>query len=173
MVTTKYCVGKHACYALLGILLAVLQNTPGFLVVFDTKSLLVFALAIAVAVTEKETVGSLFGIFFGVLCDLFSSYTFGFYSLALFIACMFVGILSKGYIRPIITNCFIFTLLLMILVQWVGFFFSILIWESGNLYGFFISNYVTLSVYTAITSLPIFYVVQKIHFWFQKRINMA
>ena len=61
----------------------------------------------------------------------------------------------------------------MIVIQWTGFFFSVFIWVDESVYHYFISHYVTLSLYTAITALPIFLVVVKIHHYFQKRIAMA
>ena len=69
---------KYAAYAMILLVLYVLQTTPGLFVVYGAKPMLVVPAAIAIAMHEGELVGGLFGALAGLLCDMGSSMLFGF-----------------------------------------------------------------------------------------------
>ena len=126
MPKTRYKVLKYLLYFLGGVFLCVLQNTPGLFVIAGVKPMLVAALAVAAAMFEGEFAGALCGAAGGLLCDIFSYYRFGFYALIFFLCCCAVGLLVQNYMRPVATNCFLFTFLTMLFAQSVAFFFTVL-----------------------------------------------
>lgn len=170
MLSTKYKVGKYIGYCLAAILLCVLQNTPGLFVVLGIKPMPVIAFAICTAMFEKETAGGLLGAFCGLLCDMFSSYIFGFYALMLFFFCVLAGLLTQGYTRPVVFNAFIFTLVSAIAIQYVGFFFSMQIWSVQDAGFYFARRLLPLCLYTALSAILLFFPVRLMHRRFEQLI---
>ncbi len=173
MVTTKFYVAKYASYAGVGFIFMLLQNLPIYLNQPVQKPLLLFALAMVVAVIEKETVGAIFAIYCGWLCDLFSDYSFGYYALALFFLCMGTGVVCRGFVRPSMSNCAFFTLISILLVQWLGFFFTVYIIIEGATIHFFVAHFLPVCILTTITVPPIFWLQDKIWTYFQRKIDLA
>lgn len=173
MVTTKYKVAKFIAYGVVAVLLCVLQNTPGLFVLWGIKPMPVVAFAICVAIFERETAGGLFAIFAGMCCDLFSVYAFGYYALLLFFCCVGVGLLTQGFMRPVAANAMLFTFLSMLLIQWIGFFFTILIWVSEGAAVYFFSVLFPLCIYTAVSAVPIYYLARVVHLYFEEKIEAA
>lgn len=173
MLSTKYKVAKFITYALAAVFLCVLQNTPGLFVIRNIKPMWAAAFAICVTLFEKETAGGLFGAFAGLLCDFFSSYTFGFYALGLFFFCVVVGLLTQGYMRPVAVNGMLFTLVSMGLIQWAGFFFTIYIWGTPDAGLYYLTRLLPMCVYTALTALLLFYPTRAIHRYWEQRIAAA
>lgn len=173
MPTTKYKIIKFLVYGLCAIGLCVLQNTPGLFALGDIKPMPVVAFAVCVTLFEKETAGGLFGAFCGLLCDFYSSYTFGFYALLLFFFCVLVGLLTQGYMRPVLVNAVLFTLLSILAIQFAGFYFTLYIWGYPDAMLYFTRRLLPLCIYTAATALLFFYPVRATHLYFEQRIALA
>ena len=84
---------KYGAYALIAVLLFRLQSIPALLEIGGIRPLPVAALAIVVAIMERELSGVLFGIFCGYLCDLYTVAPMGFYMLFL----TALGLLAARY----------------------------------------------------------------------------
>lgn len=168
MPKTRYKVLKYLLYFLGGVFLCVLQNTPGLFVIAGVKPMLVAALAVAAAMFEGEFAGALCGAAGGLLCDIFSYYRFGFYALIFFLCCCAVGLLVQNYMRPVATNCFLFTFLTMLFAQSVAFFFTVLIRGYENPGLLFTAQVLPLCLYTAAAAVPAFYGVRRFHLFFQQ-----
>ncbi|MEG2073187.1 MAG: hypothetical protein RRY54_00310 [Angelakisella sp.] len=173
MITTKYKVAKFAVYGGVAVLLCILQNTPGLFVLWGTKPMPVAAFAICVAIFERETAGGLFAVFAGLCCDLFSVYAFGYYAMMLFFCCVTVGLLTQGFMRPVVANAMLFTLAAMLLAQWVGFFFTILIWVEEGAVHYFLTTQLPLCLYTALAAFPLYYLTRILHLYFEAKIDAA
>ncbi|MEG0942879.1 MAG: hypothetical protein RSD74_03370 [Angelakisella sp.] len=173
MVTTKYKIAKFFSYGVVATLLCVLQNTPGLFAIYGTKPMLVVSFAICVAIFERETAGGLFAVFAGLLCDLFSSYSFGYYALLLFFCCVAVGLLTQGFMRPVAVNAMLFTLVTMVFIQWVGFFFTILIWVEEGAAEYFFGRLLPFCIYTAVMAFPLYYLARVMHLYFEAKIEAA
>ena len=74
---------KWICYALLGLLCAVLQTTPGLFQFGTAKPLWLLPLALAVAVFEGEFAGAVFGAVCGLMWDWLAGRTVGMLALEL------------------------------------------------------------------------------------------
>lgn len=173
MITTKYKIGKFLSYGMVTVLLCILQNTPGLFVLWGSKPMPVAAFAICVAIFERETAGGLFAVFAGLCCDLFSSYAFGYYAMMLFLCCVTVGLLTQGFMSSVAANAALFTFASMMLIQWTGFFFTILIWVEEGAAQYFFSVQFPLCVYTALSAFPLYYLTKIIHLYFEEKIEAA
>ena len=167
MPKARYHAAKYLLYFLGGVVLCVLQNTPGLFTIAGTKPMLVAALAVAAAMFEGEFAGALCGAAGGLLCDIFSYYRFGYYAFLFLLCCCAVGLLTRNYMRPVVTNCVLFTFLAMLLSQGVAFFFTVLIrgYEAPGL--LFAAQVLPLCLYTALSAVPVFYGVR----WFHGRLR--
>ena len=76
---------KWICYALLGLLCAVLQTTPGLFQFGAAKPLWLLPLALAVAVFEGEFAGAVFGAVCGLMWDWLAGRTVGMLALELLV----------------------------------------------------------------------------------------
>ena len=170
MQKTRFVVLKFLFYAAVAVLLAMVQNTPGLLVILGRKPMLVAAFAVAVAMFEGEFAGAFAGAFGGMLCDFFSYYRSGYYALMFFLCCFAIGLLVQGFMRPVVMNCCLFTFCAMLFSQGVAFFFLFLIrgYEGPEI--FFLMQILPLCGYTAGMAVPAFFAVRWVHGWFQKRI---
>ncbi|MEG1874681.1 MAG: rod shape-determining protein MreD [Angelakisella sp.] len=173
MRTTKYKILKYATYALVAIFLCVLQNTPGLFAISGVKPMLVMSFAVCVTLFEKETAGGLFGAFAGMLCDLFGSYTFGFYTLLLFVGCVLVGLLTQSFMRPVLFNAVLFTLALGCFIQLVGFAFTMLLRSVPDAWQYYGRCLLPMCAYTAVTAAVFFYPASILYHYFEAKVLAA
>lgn len=90
---------KWICYALLGLLCAVLQTTPGLFQFGAAKPLWLLPLALAVAVFEGEFAGAVFGAVCGLMWDWLAGRTVGMLALELLLLCFAVSVLVQLYLQ--------------------------------------------------------------------------
>ena len=91
---------KWICYALLGLLCAVLQTTPGLFQFGAAKPLWLLPLALAVAVFEGEFAGAVFGAVCGLMWDWLAGRTVGMLALELLLLCFAVSaVMQKNCCR--------------------------------------------------------------------------
>ena len=163
MPSTRRFLLKYSLYFLIACGLTVLQNIPGLFAIGEWKPMLTAAFAFCVALYEGEIAGSLFGVAAGLMCDTFSSYKYGFYAMMMLAACMMFGLLARTYMRRVAVNAVLFTLAGMVVIQFCGAFFSLLIWEYEGAWGYFLRRYLPMCVYTAVSAVPCYYLVRLIH----------
>ena len=104
---TLILVAKQLCYALLLFAAYVLQTTPGFLTFFGVKPVLLVPTAICIAVLEGVFPGALWGAAAGLLWDIASGRTGGFFAIQLMVLCFCCAALVALYLRdtPSISLC--------------------------------------------------------------------
>jgi len=90
---------KWICYALLGLLCAVLQTTPGLFQFGAAKPLWLLPLALSVAVFEGEFAGAVFGAVCGLMWDWLAGRTVGMLALELLLLCFAVSVLVQLYLQ--------------------------------------------------------------------------
>ncbi|MGN1052002.1 MAG: Gfo/Idh/MocA family protein [Candidatus Scatosoma sp.] len=88
---------------------------------------------------------------------------YGFYAMMMLAACMMFGLLARTYMRRVAVNAVLFTLAGMVVIQFCGAFFSLLIWEYEGGRGYFLRRYLPMCVYTAVSAVPCYYLVRLIH----------
>ena len=95
---------KWICYALLGLLCAVLQTTPGLFQFGAAKPLWLLPLALAVAVFEGEFAGAVFGAVCGLMWDWLAGRTVGMLALELLLLCFAVSAVVQLYFKNSAAN---------------------------------------------------------------------
>ena len=82
-------------YALLALLCAAAQTTPGFLAIGEAKPVFLLPLCLAVAVREGEYPGAFFGAGAGLLWDFTSGRVVGLLALSLLVLCFASAVLGR------------------------------------------------------------------------------
>ena len=173
MLSTRYKIGKFALYVVVLLVLTTLQNTPGLFAICGIKPMLAAAMAISIAMFEGELAGGLMGAFAGFCCDLFSSYSFVYYTQTLFFFSVTIGLLVQSYMRPVVANAVLFTFISMAVIQWIGFFFSFLLWGYEGAGRYYLYRLLPMCLYTAVAAAPLYYLTRFIYGTFQKKILAA
>ena len=154
---------KWICYALLGLLCAVLQTTPGLFQFGTAKPLWLLPLALAVAVFEGEFAGAVFGAVCGLMWDWLAGRTVGMLALELLLLCFAVSVLVQLYLQVNPGNFAAVstaTALVVLSLDWL-FFYYMPGYTGAAL------RYVTFVLPGAVLTIPAallaFWLVQRIH----------
>lgn len=153
--TRKQKATKYFFYCLMIIAADLLQNTPGlFPQIFGARCLLLIPIAIILTIGEDAFVGTLFGLFTGLLWDLTGAVHLGFNCIFIavicFLSCAFVNFIARD---TLITNIFssAIAIALYCLLYWL--LFIIIKGVDGGEMTLF-SFYIPCAVYTiAVTPL--------------------
>ena len=117
---------KWICYALLGLLCAVLQTTPGLFQFGAAKPLWLLPLALAVAVFEGEFAGAVFGAVCGLMWDWLAGRTVGMLALELLLLCFAVSAVMQLYFKNSAANFVLIAsaaALLVLTLDWLFFYY--------------------------------------------------
>ena len=117
---------KWICYALLGLLCAVLQTTPGLFQFGAAKPLWLLPLALAVAVFEGEFAGAVFGAVCGLMWDWLAGRTVGMLALELLLLCFAVSAVTQLYFKNSAANFALIAsvaALLVLTLDWLFFYY--------------------------------------------------
>lgn len=154
---------KWICYALLGLLCAVLQTTPGLFQFGAAKPLWLLPLALSVAVFEGEFAGAVFGAVCGLMWDWLAGRTVGMLALELLLLCFAVSVLVQLYLQVNPGNFAAVstaTALVVLSLDWLFFYYM-----PG--YAGAALRYIAFVLPSAVLTLPAallaFWLVQRIH----------
>ena len=114
---------RYIAYSLELYLLFVLQQTPGlFPAIFGARPVLLFPLAISIAILEREMPAMVFGSVVGLLVDFGYGGALGFHALLLALICFFVSILCHTVLRVNLGTAVLMavcTFILLVLMGWL------------------------------------------------------
>ena len=161
---------KYVIYALILLILYVLQTTPGLFVVFGTKPMLVVPAAIAIAMYEGEFVGGLYGAFAGLLNDMGSSMLFGFNGLFLTFFCIVSGLLIIYLMHCNVRNAALYVAVTMLVTASAEFLFGYGMWGYAGVWRIYVFDTLPLIAYTTAVSPLLFWMVRAIHGKTQKHL---
>ena len=154
---------KWICYALLGLLCAVLQTTPGLFQFGAAKPLWLLPLALAVAVFEGEFAGAVFGAVCGLMWDWLAGRTVGMLALELLLLCFLLSAVMQLYFKTSAANVVLLetaAVLLVLSLDWLFFYYM-----PG--YSWALSRWLTFvlpsAVMTLVPSLVLFSLVRRIY----------
>lgn len=159
----KHPILKYGLYALLAIVLCIVQNTPGFFMLWGYKPMLLVAMSVVIAIFEGELAGGLFGAFAGFLCDLYGGEKVGYTALMLFLCCVLVGLSVQTFMHPSAVNSVLFTFLTMIIIRSVSFFFVIVLPGHNGAGRFFFFEILPIAGYSAIVALLFYIPMRRLH----------
>ena len=164
-------VAKWGSYALVLLLGAVLQTTPGFLNVGSVKPVFILPVCLAVALCEGPWAGALFGAAGGLLWDMTAGRTVGLLAISCMLLCFGAALVVLVYLKVNHMN-FVF-------ISWVGcmmittmdFLFNYVMRGYGGVGARFWGVVMPLCIFTAAVSPLVFWLVQRIsqHFTPQDR----
>lgn len=154
---------KWICYALLGLLCAVLQTAPGLFQFGAAKPLWLLPLALAVAVFEGEFAGAVFGAVCGLMWDWLAGRTVGMLALELLLLCFALSVLVQVYLQGSTWNFALIstgTALVVLSLDWLFFYYM-----PG--YSWALSRWLTFvlpsAMMTLVPSLMLFSLVRHIY----------
>ena len=152
---TLILVAKQLCYALLLFAAYVLQTTPGFLTFFGVKPVLLVPTAICIAVLEGVFPGALWGAAAGLLWDIASGRTGGFFAIQLMALCFCCAALVALYLRDTPLNLSLLTGAVMLLVCSSDFLFSYLLHGYSGLGWMYLRRVLPVVLLSAaVTAVP-------------------
>ena len=154
---------KWICYALLGLLCAVLQTAPGLFQFGAAKPLWLLPLALAVAVEEDEFAGGIFGAVCGLMWDYTAGRTVGMLAFELLVLCFLLSAVVQLYFKASAANFVLLALgasLLVLSLDWLFFYYM-----PG--YSWALSRWLTFvlpsAMMTLVPSLVLFSLVRHIY----------
>ena len=154
---------KWVCYALLALLCAVLQTTPGLFQLDAAKPLYLLPLALAVAVFEDAFSGAVFGAVLGLLWDWLAGRTVGMLALELMLLCFAVSAVVQLYFKNTVFNFTVIATaagLAVLTLDWLFFYYM-----PG--YSWALSRWLTFvlpsAMMTLVPSLMLFSLVRHIY----------
>ena len=154
---------KWICYALLGLLCAVLQTTPGLFQFGAAKPLWLLPLALAVAVFEGEFAGALFGVVCGLMWDYTAGRTVGMLALELMVLCFLLSAVMQLYFKASVPNFLLLggaCALLVLTLDWLFFYYMPGYTGAALRYVTFVLPSAALTIPAALLA---FWLVQRIH----------
>lgn len=161
---------KHIVYALLLLILYILQTTPRLFMIREVKPMWVIPAAIVIAMYEGEFVGGVYGAAAGILCDAGAvprqsggSVLFGFNGFLLCAFCVACGLLIIYLLRCNLLGCMLFVTVTMLARGSLEYLFAYGMWRHDG--GWMIYLYYTLptTIYTLVVTPLIFRLAGGIH----------
>ncbi len=162
---------RRTLFAVMLVLCAVLQNTPGLLPEpFGARQLGTVIIIVCISMFERETCGMFFGLFAGVMLDVTGG-TQGINAILLTIFGYFCGLLVNNLIRNNVFTALLFSsaaLLIYIGVYWLV---TVVFSGAGDAGAVLLKFYLPSFVYT-IVFLPFwFWIVRMIYRRFPSTVN--
>ena len=162
---------KYLIYALLLLLLYVLQTTPRLFEIFEVKPMLVVPAAIAMAMHEGEFAGGIYAAFAGLLCDMGGFGLFGFNGIIFLISGVAAGLLVIYMMRCNVVSCVLFVLIAMLARGGIYYTFAFGIWNYEYAWRIFVFQILPTIIYTAISAIPIYYIFRAVNGKFKRKIR--
>lgn len=160
---TKILTLKYTLYAVTMILLYVLQTTPRFLTILDTKPNFVIPAAVCIAMMEGEFIGGLYGALAGVLCDFGGRMLFGFNAIIVMISCVCVGLLFIYLLRRNIINFVLMVTAAMFVRGLLEYLLGYVMWNYEHVWMVLAFMILPMILYTSAVSPLIYYLYRWIN----------
>ena len=155
-------IGRQVCYALALIGCYLMQTTPGFLAFFGAKPVFLLPLAVCIAAREGVFPGALWGAAAGLLWDLASGRTGGFFAIQLMAVCFAVGALVALYLRGSAFNLLALCTAAALVLTGTDLLFHYLLHGYSGVGALFLRRSLPTLLLTALVSLPLRWVVFRI-----------
>ena len=154
---------NYGAYALIAVLLFRLQSIPALLEIGGIRPLPVAALAIVVAIMERELSGVLFGIFCGYLCDLYTVAPMGYYMFFLTVLGLICGLVIRNYLQPSLSILAGAVLITAFFCRVVLFLFRYSLAGVAGAAPVLLRYDLPHAVYSAVLAVPLYYPVRALH----------
>ena len=158
-------------YAVLLLLLYVVQTTPGLFLFGGIKPLIIIPASITIAMVEGEFVGGIYGAFAGLLCDTAGSSLLGFNGLFISFFCILSGLLVIYLLRCNLLGCMMFTGVTLLVRGSVEFLFAYGMWGHDGVWRIYVFYTLPTVAYTLAATPLVFWAVRGIFRKFEKAIH--
>lgn len=149
---------RFLAYSIEVIVFYVLQGTPMFMPeILGSKPSLLLPVALTVAVFESESVAMSFGFVCGLLTDLGSAGSIGYYTVVMTLLCFAIGYCARNFFVTNLLNASIIgvgSITLLILLQ---FLFGTLFSGVEFAWTHFAYHYLSRIVYTSLFFVPLYF----------------
>lgn len=159
----KIYIAKFTVYALLLLLLYVLQTVPGLFVLYGAKPIWVVPAAVAIAMLEGEFAGGFYGVLAGILCDMGGFSLFGFNAFVVGILCVVTGLLVIYLMYCNLPNCLFFTLIILLVRGSLEYLFAYGIWGYENAWKVYAYFILPVTLYSVLITPLAYWLVRGIH----------
>lgn len=150
---------RYFAYSIIIILLIVLQSTPDlFPEIFGSKPLLLIAMALSIASKEDKIPSLIFGAVCGVLTDIATGGSIGFFAISMTLICYAESHIFSTYFASNLLSVLIVGIITVpLLISLYFFVFTVLsgISDSGAL---FVNHYISRIIYTFLMIIPMCFV---------------
>jgi len=147
-------------YALIFLLLYVLQNTPSLFSICGIKPILLIPAAVVFAMYEGEFIGGIFGALAGMFCDMSGFFLFGFDAILTLVFSVVSGLLVIYLLRRNIRNSILLVFLFMTVRCSLTYFFMYQMWNYEGVSSIFWDSTVWVIVYSSALT-PVYFVLWK------------
>lgn len=149
---------RYFAYSILIILLLVLQSTPNlFPEIFGSKPLLLVAFSFCIASKEDKIPSLIFGAVCGVLTDIATGGSIGFFAILLTLICYAEAHIFSTYFASNIVSVLIvgiITVPVLIFLYFISFTLLAGVTDSWTL---FVNHYISRIVYTFLMIIPLYF----------------
>lgn len=167
----KKLIVRRALYAVLLVVCAVIQNTPGALPEpFGARQLGVVIIVVCIAMCERELCGLFFGLFAGVLLDVTGG-TQGINAILLTTFGYFCGLLVNNLIRNNVFTALLFSSAALLIYESVYWLVTVVISGVDGAIGLFFTFYLPSFIYTIVFVPLLFAIVRFIFKCFPVDVN--
>ena len=163
---------KYICYGLFIFLIFILQSTPYFLEIWEIKPNLLYLAAVSAAMYEGEFAGGIIGMLVGMLCDYSSYPIHGFNAMLLLICCTSIGWAVVYFMKNSKINAAIFSSASLLIRGLLEYYFVYAIWKYENSEIILYRHILPTVFYSVLFTLPIFFIIGKIHNYFTEKYNL-
>ncbi len=160
--TKRLFILKNLIYTLVLILAYILQETPVLLEVMGLRPNLVIAAVTAVAMTEGEFSGGLYGLFGGILCDTAAFHIFGVASILFTVLGCGCGLVTVYLIRSNWRSALLMNFLFAFIYGSVSHYLIYGMWGYQGAGMLYLTKTLPSAVYTAALGIPVFFLLQNI-----------
>lgn len=154
---------KRIILALIIVLAAILQNTPGaFPRFFSTNAMILIPVVVAIAMFESETVSLAFGLEAGLLWDIVSVRGHYYHSIILCMVAFFISMLVRRRIRNTLFSSMVFTFATAFIHNTVYWILFVLIPNPQGAVGAYFSFYLLSCIYTLLVGIAVYLIIRPI-----------
>lgn len=152
---------RRAIFAVLIVLTAAVQNTPGTAIkIGSATALLPLSLTVCVAMGEKSVPALLFGAFSGAFLDMFSSNTDGFFTLTLAVVGFTCSLLVTFQMQNNIRTTLLLAFISSVFVNTLYWLFFFVMKNYDMLLHVYVKYYLSSSILTTAAAVLYFYIVK-------------
>jgi cell shape-determining protein MreD len=162
---------KGLIYALLIISCYILQEIPGLLEVWHVRPVLVIGAFVAIAMTEGEFYGGLYGLLGGILCDTAAFHFFGVASILFLILGTASGLLVIYLIHPRPISALLITAACTFIYSGSAYYLLYGMWDYPDSPYLFWTGTMPGVVYSALWGILLFLAAVRIRAFFDSRLK--